>query len=131
MTGNNFLVDTSIIIDFFKGEQKATTFLKETSESVFIPATVTGELYFGVFRSSNINKHLLQVEDFISQFTILPSDIFISKHYGILKSALYKKGKPIPDNDIWIAACAIHYNFVLVARDNHFKEIDGLNLISL
>ena len=43
-----------------------------------------------------------------------------------LKKALYKKGKPIPTNDVWIASLAKQHGFTLVTTDKHFNEIPGL-----
>ena len=48
--------------------------------------------------------------------------------YGTIKAALRKKGKPIPENDIWIAAIASQHNLTIVTRDKHFKEVDGLKI---
>jgi tRNA(fMet)-specific endonuclease VapC len=50
--------------------------------------------------------------------------------YGNIKAALRKKGKPIPENDIWIAAIAKRYELVVVTRDKHFKEIESINIKS-
>ncbi len=52
------------------------------------------------------------------------SRIFVS-----IKLALFAKGKPIPENDIWIAATAMQYNFPLYTTDGHFKEIEGISLL--
>jgi tRNA(fMet)-specific endonuclease VapC len=49
-----------------------------------------------------------------------------SREYGRIKHLLLKKGKPIPENDIWVAAHAIEYDLTLVTRDEHFKNIDDL-----
>lgn len=38
------------------------------------------------------------------------------------------KGRPIPDNDIWIAALADQHQLILVSRDQHFNEVDGLQI---
>ena len=43
-------------------------------------------------------------------------------------SKLYKKGKPIPTNDIWIAASAKQLGHTLITQDKHFKEIDGVDI---
>ncbi|RLB16513.1 MAG: VapC toxin family PIN domain ribonuclease, partial [Deltaproteobacteria bacterium] len=50
-----------------------------------------------------------------------------SREYAKIKNALREKGRPIPENDIWIAAIAVQYNLTLVSRDDHFKRIDGLH----
>jgi predicted nucleic acid-binding protein len=34
----------------------------------------------------------------------------------IIKAALRKKGKPIPENDIWIAAIALRNNLAIVTQ---------------
>ncbi len=46
--------------------------------------------------------------------------------YGNIKAALRKKGKPIPENDIWIAALSLQNNLALVTRDQHFNDNDNL-----
>lgn len=60
---------------------------------------------------------------------ILEVDVSVSESYGTIKSALAKKGTPIPENDIWIAATAIRYDLSLYAVDNHFTLVENLNLL--
>ena len=43
-----------------------------------------------------------------------------------MKNKLLDKGKPIPENDIWIASVAMQNNLILVTRDGHFAEIEDL-----
>jgi tRNA(fMet)-specific endonuclease VapC len=50
--------------------------------------------------------------------------------YGNIKTSLRKKGKPVPENDIWIAAIAQRFNLTVVSRDKHFKEIEDIVLKS-
>ncbi len=50
----------------------------------------------------------------------------VSERYGDLKQQLRAAGKPIPDNDLWIAATAIEHHLVLVTRDKHFESTPGL-----
>ena len=54
---------------------------------------------------------------------ILPGSVETARHYGIIKSQLKKKGRPIPENDVWIAAIAKEYDLTLVTRDDHFSYI--------
>jgi len=61
---------------------------------------------------------------------VLNADDNTANHYALIKSALLKKGKPIPENDIWIAAVAVQYELTLITRDNHFKEVEGLTMES-
>jgi tRNA(fMet)-specific endonuclease VapC len=43
-----------------------------------------------------------------------------------VKNMLRAKGRPMPENDLWVAAIARQYNLILVARNNHFSDIASL-----
>jgi len=49
-----------------------------------------------------------------------------AKLYGEIKNRLKVKGRPIPENDIWIAALAQQYSLTLASNDGHFSEIENL-----
>lgn len=55
-------------------------------------------------------------------------DTGTAREYGLIKDQLRKKGRPIPENDIWIAAVARQKDFVLATRDAHFFEIENLEV---
>ena len=84
------------------------------------------------------NAHVLDVTDiqprsmlvvvFAARSSVLFCDLTTAQHYGQTKNALRAKGRPIPENDLWIAAIALQYGLVLVTRDDHFSLIDGLLL---
>jgi len=127
MTRNSILLDTNIIIELFKGNHSVTTSL-ETQQSVNIPFAVLGELYLGAYRSSNPKKHIKQVNDFLKKCNVLVADDETANNYALIKTELLNKGKPIPENDIWIAAIAKQYELKLITRDKHFTEIDGISI---
>jgi len=54
-------------------------------------------------------------------------DIEVSVRYGVIKADLQRASTPVADNDLWIAACAIHKEVPLVTRDSHFDRIEGLS----
>ncbi len=47
---------------------------------------------------------------------------------GIIRDALRAVCKPIPDNDIWIAATARQHDLVLITRDAHFGHVPDLTV---
>lgn len=51
-----------------------------------------------------------------------------ASYYGQIMANLDKSGKPIPTNDVWIAAMAMQHQLVLVTKDKHFNEIEGLEI---
>ena len=60
--------------------------------------------------------------------TVLNTDSISAQYYGETTAFLFKKGKPIPANDVWIAAVTMQHGLTLVTRDKHFNEIEGLKI---
>jgi len=103
MTGRKYLLDTNIIIEIFEGNKTIANNLNDLPE-VFVSSVVAGELLVGINRVRNKAKHLKKLNAFFELCTVLPIDTTTAEHYGVIVANLYKKGKPIPTNDIWIAA---------------------------
>jgi tRNA(fMet)-specific endonuclease VapC len=120
-----FLLDTNIVISLLEGEVAVTTSLDRASE-VFIPAVVLGELFFGAAKSGRPVENTAKVERFALGRSILNCDLRVAREYGRLRQQLRAKGRPLPENDVWIAATACCHQLVLATRDRHFNEIDGL-----
>jgi tRNA(fMet)-specific endonuclease VapC len=55
-------------------------------------------------------------------FILLP-DEQTTYFYSDLFAYLRKKGKPIPTNDLWIAALVVQYQLVLFDRDSDFDNV--------
>ena len=127
MSGN--LLDTNIIIDWFRGDEKTISFLNNFDFE--IPVIVIGELFYVAENSSKKAKHFEQIKSFIKEVSIINSTNETAKIYASIKSQLKQEGKPIPENDIWIAAIAIENNKSLVTNDQHFTLIKGLKIINL
>ncbi len=127
MSGKKYLLDTNIIVDLFSGAREIKGLI-ESLEGPIVSAITMGELYFGVEKSQYRAKHLKQVGEFAGICTILDIDLATAKVYAKIKNELKKKGRPIPENDIWIAATSIQHNLALLTKDKHFKEIRGLDL---
>ena len=76
--------------------------------------------------ATNKEKHLKQLNEFLSLCLIIPVTRKTSKIYGNIKSKLKAAGTPIPENDIWIAAQTIEHEATLLSNDKHFKLIQNL-----
>lgn len=124
MTGTDYLLDTNIISALFKGEEIISSKIVDAT-NINIPVIALGELYYGI-ELSNTLKYMADIEDIKATYELLVVDDITSKYYGTVKAALRKKGTPIPENDIWIAALALQHNLTLATRDKHFDEVDGL-----
>ena len=98
-------------------------------EEVFIPVIVVGELYYGAFKSKKIKENLKNISELLKIISVLGNDVETARIYGDLKSKLKKKGRPIPENDIWIAAIAKQYKLTIMTADQHFEAIENLKLV--
>ncbi len=98
----------------------------DQAPEVFIPAVAAGELFFGAAKSGRPSENTARVERFAAGRSIVPCDLDVAREYGLLKQRLKEKGRPIPENDIWIAATAKRHGMILVTRDRHFQDIEDL-----
>ena len=120
-----YLLDTSIAIDLLRGASAIRERFAGAS-GVCIASAVLGELLFGAQRSSKPLQNVAEIEEFLADCSVVVCDENTARVYARVKAGLASKGKPIPENDIWIAASAIQHDLILAARDAHFRWIDGL-----
>jgi tRNA(fMet)-specific endonuclease VapC len=106
MTGNKILLDTNIVTELFRGNDFVIDTL-DKREKVYLPAAALGELFLGAYRSANVARKLQEVMSFLERCTVLNTNATTSDKYALIKTTLLNKGKPIPENDIWIAATAM------------------------
>lgn len=124
-------LDTNAYSDFRKGRQGYDRLLEE-AEEILVPTTVIGELEYGFLMGSRVREN----EDELSMFLSLPGvrelpiSCGIAERYAYLKASLKKKGTPIPENDVWIAAAALETGSRLMTADTHFSRIPGLMLVA-
>jgi len=99
-------------------------------QSVCLPAVVLGELLHGAGASGRSADNLRQVRDFAQKCELLEVTAEVAERYATLKLELRAAGKPIPDNDIWIAALCLECGVPLVTRDGHFGHLPALSVVS-
>lgn len=121
------LVDTNVVIALFAGEPVVIEHLQRQSE-VFLCVPVLGELRYGAQASARVESNLARLDQFATAVIVLPCDSETAAYYGSVKFHLRKKGRPLPENDIWIAAIAKQRNLTVVTRDAHFQEIENLHV---
>jgi tRNA(fMet)-specific endonuclease VapC len=100
------------------------------AEEVFMPLFVLGELYFGFKGGVREQENRMDLRKFLTKPTVSlhrPTED-TAELFGNVKDQLKRKGRPIPINDVWIAASCLELGSVLVTFDNHFREIGGLRI---
>ncbi len=123
-----YLLDTNIIIALFASEAPTIDNLAQADE-VFIPSIALGEPHYGARKSRRSQKNLERIEDFVEDSTVIGCDADTAHHYGDVKNKLRIKGRPLPENDVWIAALALQHSLTLVTRDAPFKEVEDLQTV--
>lgn len=124
----SYLLDTNIIIALLGQESAASAHYRQISVA-FIPTVAVGELEFGARKSARTQENLQKLYEFIGKHAVLGCDLQAAQIYGELKNNLRLKGRPLPENDVWIAAIALRYDLTLATRDAHFKAIEPLKTV--
>ena len=118
-------LDTSAVIAILAG-QGGTLLAQQQVEQFLLPAPVVGELRYGALNSRRVAENLAEVERLVSRCQILDVTAATAVVYADLRLSLKKKGSPIPENDLWIAALCVEHQVPLVAIDGHFDAISDL-----
>jgi len=95
------------------------------SETVAVPAIVLGELHSGFRQGTRLAENTAQLAQFLSKPSVRVLDVTeeTALRYAEVDVFLRKKGRPIPRNDVWIAAVALEHGLQLLTLDEHFREI--------
>jgi tRNA(fMet)-specific endonuclease VapC len=99
------------------------------AERLATPVIVLGEYRLGIAQSRYRASYEHWLRERIAAVSVLDIDEETRDAYAAIGLELKKKGKPIPANDLWIAALCRQYSLPLVSRDRHFDFVSGLQRI--
>jgi tRNA(fMet)-specific endonuclease VapC len=115
--------------------------LLHQQDELFTSAIVQGELIDMVARSQQKNANLRLVRQFLANIQVYPVTAEIADVYGSLKARIFDQFAPkdqnerrrfklkdlgFGDNDLWIAATAVHHDVTLVSRDSDFTRLQAV-----
>jgi tRNA(fMet)-specific endonuclease VapC len=90
---------------------------------------VLGELHYGAQRANRRTEALGRVREFLEIATLLLPDERTAELYGDVKAELARVGKPIPENDLWVAAAAMQHQMPVATRDAHVAVVPRLETL--
>ena len=124
-------LDTNAYRALDDGEPEVANYLRSTLK-VGLPIIVLGEIYHGIFLGSRQEENNTKLNKFISlsRVEILHVNKSTTKLFGEIAAELKRIGKPMQQNDLWIAALCKQYDYALLSADKGFSNITGLELIS-
>jgi tRNA(fMet)-specific endonuclease VapC len=99
------------------------------AERLAVPVIVLGEYRLGIAQSRRRTEYENWLRDWIGTVTVLDINDDTSHHYAAIGLELKRSGKPIPANDLWIAALCREHSLPLLSHDRHFDVVKGLKRI--
>lgn len=126
------LLDTNAYVAFSRGPGVVTN-LVNNADNLLLSTIVIGELLHGFHNGTRFLENRRLLDEFISmpKVSVLLVTLATADRFGRLMTQLKRLGRPLPSNDVWIAAHAMESGAVLVTFDRHFEEIIGLATVVL
>ena len=121
------LLDSNAYSMLMRGHEQVSELVRR-AEEVLLSAVVVGELMYGFRRGSHFERNAADLLSFLDS----PYTSFVNvgpitaDRYSRVAAALRSKGRPIPTNDVGIAAHALETGADLVSSDGHFEHVDGI-----
>jgi predicted nucleic acid-binding protein len=124
-------LDTNAYRALGDGNAKLAEQVRATAQ-IGVPIIVLGELYYGIFLGGKQEENLSNLNRFLAspRVDVLQIDELTAKFFGEIATELRRAGRPIQQDDMWIAALCKQHGYALATADKDFEAITGLELIS-
>ncbi len=120
-------IDTNRYTDYCRAEQRAVAVLRGASE-IHVPLIVLAELRAGFAHGNQRAKNEALLTRFLNseRVRVIAPDEQTTHFYADIYGDLRSRGRPIPTNDMWIAALTLQHGLVLFDRDSDFDHLPQL-----
>jgi len=121
------IIDTNFYAAFKRNEAEAVNLVKRV-EYIGVNTVILGELLAGFRCGNRERENRLELDQFLDSARVdtITLDDETAEFYAQIFSELRQKGRPIPSNDLWLAASALQHGLALATYDEHFNNISGL-----
>ncbi len=126
-----YLLDTNICIYIAKNKppEVYTRFANLDVGQVGMSIITFGELWYGAQKSQQSERSIQKLMELTRLIPIVNLNRETARYFGFIRSELEKKGMPIGNNDLWIAAHALESNLILVTNNTReFERVPHLKL---
>jgi len=126
-----YLLDTNTCIYIINKKPSAVIKRIQTKqpEEIAISTITQAELEYGVARSRLPDRNRVALLQFLFPFFLLDFDQMAASQYGLVRSFLESKGKPIGPLDMLLAAQAKSRDLILVTNnEREFRRVEGLRI---
>jgi len=122
------ILDTNGVSAFFDGLPEVVQSVADEPR-VFLPVIVIGEYRYGLLSSRERVEREARFEGFCRVCRLLSIDEETAGYYAAVRHSLRLAGRPIPENDIWIAALCLQHGQKILSNDRHFDQVQGVTRI--
>ena len=123
------ILDTNGFSAVADGDAALEPILRRAKE-IAVPVIVLGEYRYGIRQSRKRARYERWLAEAIPNYRLLAVDERTAGHYAEVRDELKHNGRPIPANDLWIAALVRQHALPLVSRDQHFDWVPGLRRLN-
>ena len=123
------ILDTNALSAFADGDRTLLSVI-EREAALAVPVIVLGEYLFGIRQSRFRARYEQWLDVNLPLFDLLSIHADTASFYAEVRCELTRAGRPIPTNDVWIAALARQHKLAIVSRDRHFDGITGLRAVA-
>ena len=126
------LLDSSAYSQLMRGHDRVAELVRR-AEEILLSAVVVGELVYGFRWGSRFERSMAELRSFLGSpyVSLVPVGLVTADRYSRIARTLRAKGRPIPTNDIWVAAHAMETGADLISADRHFEHVDGIVWVQL
>jgi predicted nucleic acid-binding protein len=122
------ILDTNALSAAAEDDPAIVAILART-EQMAVPVIALGEYRHGIAQSRHRAAYENWLADLLQDCFVLDINEPTTQHYAQIVLELKRKGRPIPTNDLWIAALCRQHSLPLLSRDRHFDLVPGTKRI--
>ncbi|WP_420636177.1 type II toxin-antitoxin system VapC family toxin [Candidatus Palauibacter sp.] len=121
------LLDANAYSQLMRGRPEVAGIVRGAGE-LLMSTVVLGELLYGFRCGSRTEANIAEMRAFLENpyVSLLSVGPVTADRYSRIAVSLRAKCRPIPSNDVWIAAQAMETGADLVSADGHFEYVDGI-----
>lgn len=95
------------------------------AEEILLPSVVLGELLAGFERGGRARRNREELRLFLEspRARLVPLGEATGERYAVIYASLRAAGRPIPTNDLWIAASSMEHGAELLTLDRDFTHV--------
>lgn len=111
------VLDTDVSSQSLKNRLTGPLATKLIGTTGFITFVTVGELWHWAEVRNWGRRSRDELDDWLRFMTVLDSDDAVSRTWGTICADAKRRGRTLPVNDSWIAACCLAYDLPLATRN--------------